>query len=253
MKKLVILILGTVLISSCGFLRPDIMLKTKRDFVYSPIQDSISLKESKITVNDLIEFRLFSNDGFKLIDLTSVGGSIVANQSAVLQYIVENTGMVKLPVLGEVKIAGLTIREAESMLEEKYAQFYVKPFVLIKVTNKRVVIFPGAGAIARVLPILNNHTSVIEAIAMSGGLPEYAKAYKIKIIRGSPQMPLVYLIDLSTIQGIAQGSMIVQANDIIYVEPRIRFSAELIKEIEPLLVMANTAFLVYTIYITVRH
>jgi polysaccharide export outer membrane protein len=170
-----------------------------------------------------------------------------------MQYVIEADGTVKLPVLGHVKIAGLDIREAENFLEEKYTQYYVKPFVLMKVSNKRVIIFPGAGGLAKVQPIINNNTTLIEALALAGGLPEYAKSYKIKVIRGDPQKPIVYLIDLSTITGIAQGSMVVQANDIIYVEPRFRVSSEVLKEISPVLSLLTSAFLVYTVYLTVKH
>jgi polysaccharide export outer membrane protein len=248
MKKFLVFIFAVLLVSSgCGWLRPDIMLRTPRNYVYSPIKDSASLKESKLSPNDIIEFRLFSNDGFKLIDLTTITGAGVINVATVLPYLVENDGTVKLPVLGNTKIAGFTLREAEAMLESKYAQFYVKPFILMKVINKRVIIFPGSGGTARVLPILNNNTTLLEALALSGGLPEYAKSYKIKVIRGDPQKPTVYLINLSKIEGIAQGNMVVQANDIIYVEPRIRISSELLKEMGPVITLLTTAFLVYTI------
>jgi polysaccharide export outer membrane protein len=252
MKKLFLFLIAVLLLSGCRLLRPDIMLKTPRNYTYSPIKDSISIKESKISPNDIFEFRLFSNDGFKLIDLTSLNGNVNLSQASVLQYLIENDGTVKLPVLGSVKLSGFTIREAENFLESKYSQYYVKPFVLLKITNKRVIIFPGAGGTAKVLPITNNNTTLIEAIALAGGLPEYAKAYKIKVIRGDPQKPTVYLIDLSTISGIASGSMVVQANDIIYVEPRIRFSSEVLKEIEPVLSLVTSAFLVYTVYLTVK-
>ncbi len=233
MKKLLIILFALLTLSGCTFLRPDIMLKTPKNYVYSPITDTISIKESKIGPNDLIDFRLFSNDGFKLIDLTGTNAGLANSQSGSIQYLIETDGTVKLPVLGSTKLSGLTIREAQSLLEEKYSQYYVKPFVLIKVNNKRVIIFPGSGGTARVLPITNTNTTLIEALAIAGGIPEYAKAYKIKVIRGDPQKPTVYLIDLSTISGIGLANMVIQANDIVYVEPRIRISAELLKELEP--------------------
>jgi polysaccharide export outer membrane protein len=252
MRNFFIFLIVVLLFSSCTLLRPDIMLRTPKNFVYSPMKDSSSVKESKIAANDIIEFRLFSNDGFKLIDLTSINGSVILNQTSVLQYLIENDGTVKLPVLGSVQLSGMTIREAENLLETKYSQYYVKPFVLLKVTNKRVIIFPGSGGTAKVLPILNNNTTLLEALALAGGLPEYAKAYKIKVIRGDAQKPLVYLIDLSTIQGVKDGKMVVQANDIIYVEPRIRFTSEALKEITPIVSLATSFLLVYTFYLSIR-
>jgi polysaccharide export outer membrane protein len=253
MKKFLIFLSAVIILSGCSYFRPDIMLKTPRNYVYSPIKDSVSIKETKIGANDLIEFHLFSNDGFKLIDLTSANGSVSIFQGSTLQYVVENEGTVKLPVLGETMIVGLTIREAETMLEEKYAKYYVKPFVILKVANKRVIVFPGAGSSAKQIALSNNHTTLIELIAIAGGLPEYAKAYKIKVIRGDPKKPLVYLIDLSKISGIALANMVVQPNDIIYVEPRIRVVTELIKELDPILTLISSTLLAYTVYITVKH
>jgi polysaccharide export outer membrane protein len=253
MKKLFVYICVLFLLSSCSFLRPDIMLKTPRNFQYTQMKDTTAFREYKISPNDQIEFRLFSNDGFRLIDLTSLNSTNTLAQAAILQYLVENDGTTKLPVLGHIKLAGLTIRDAENMLEEKYAQFYAKPFVLMKVLNKRVIVFPGSGGTAKVMPIVNNNTTLMEVIALAGGLPEYAKAHKIKVIRGDPQKPSVYLIDLSKIDGVAMANMVVQANDIIYVEPRIRFSSEVVKEISPALTILTSAFLVYTIYLQTKH
>jgi polysaccharide export outer membrane protein len=252
MRNFFAFLIAVLLLSSCTLLRPDIMLRTPKNFVYSPIKDSSSVKESKIAPNDIIEFRLYSNDGFKLIDLTTLNGSVILNQASVLQYLIENDGTVKLPVLGSTPLAGTTIREAENQLEIKYSQYYVKPFVLLKVTNKRVIVFPGAGGTAKVLMITNNNTTLLEALALAGGLPEYAKAYKIKVIRGDAQKPIVYLIDLSTIQGVKDGKMVVQANDIIYVEPRIRFTSEALKEITPIVSLLTSFLLVYTFYLSVK-
>jgi polysaccharide export outer membrane protein len=254
MKKLLLFLFAVILLSSgCRLLRPDIMLRTPKDYVYSPVKDSSSIKESKLTPNDIIEFRLYSNDGFKLIDLTALtGGSAINLSMTALSYLLELDGTVKLPVLGYVKVGGLTLREAETMLEGKYAQYYVKPYILLKVTNKRVIVFPGSGATAHVLTLTNNNTTLIEAIALSGGLPEYAKAYKIKVIRGDPQKPTVYLMDLSKIDGVAQANMVVQANDIIYVEPRIRLTSEVLKEVTPILTLLTSAFLVYSIVLQAK-
>ena len=66
------------------------------------------------------------------------------------------------------------------MLEEKYASYYVKPFVLMSVQNKRVIVFPGNAGDAKVIPLLNNNTSLIEALALAGGISDDGKAHKVK-------------------------------------------------------------------------
>ena len=143
---------------------------------------------------------------------------------------------------------GLSIREATEYLEQIYADYYVKPFVYMLVTNKRVIVFPGNGGSAKVLNLVNNNTTVIEALALTGGISEDGKAYKVKLIRNlENQPPKVYLMDLSKIEGIAVGNTVVLAHDIIYVEPRYRLARTLVAEITPVISLISTTFLLYTL------
>jgi polysaccharide export outer membrane protein len=156
--------------------------------------------------------------------------------------------VIKLPLLGRVVVAGLTVKEAEKLLEEKYSVLYVDPYVSLKITNKRIIIFPGNGGSARVLNLTNNNTTIMEAIANAGGILEDGKAYKVKLIRSNPEpgkKPFVYLMDLSTISGIKAGSSIAQAGDIIYVEPRYRPLATFNREVTPIVSLLTSLFLLY--------
>ena len=105
------------------------------------------------------------------------------------------------------------------MLEQKFSQYYIKPFILLTVTNRRVFVFPGDPGSCRVVPLTNNNTTLMEVLASMGGITTNGKAYQIKLIRGDPNNPSVYLIDLSKIDGIKAGHTIIQEGDIIYVTP----------------------------------
>jgi len=251
MRKLLYLFGFLIFFSSCGWLNPSIMLKTDKNYAYDTIVDSTQTKNYKISANDLLEFRIFSNDGFKLIDLTSlnqVNRDYQMNTES--QYLVEQDGNVKLPILGLTKLSGYTIREAEVMLQEKYADFYVKPFILIEVSNKRVIVFPGQAGTARVIPLLNNNTTLIEALALAGGISEDGKAKKVKLIRTIDDKSSIYMIDLSTITGIKDANMVLQANDIIYVEPRRKYTNKLVQEIAPIISLLSSAFIIIAFSIT---
>ena len=154
--------------------------------------------------------------------------------------------MVKLPILGRLEIKGMTIRNAEKLLEEKYSEFYRKPFVLMNVVNRRVIVFPGQQGNAKVIPLQNNNTSLLEALALAGGIAEVGKANRVKLIRGKISDPEIYLIDLSTIEGMKQADIVMQANDIIYVEPRLRITQGLVAEIAPIVSLITSAILLYT-------
>ncbi|MBI3501658.1 MAG: polysaccharide biosynthesis/export family protein [Bacteroidetes bacterium] len=253
MKRIVIVffIAVAVFLSACRSLNPSVMLKTGKDFKYNTFSTEPPAVY-KISKNDELSFNIYTNDGFKLVDLTTLlgeqsttttGGGGTRTVKSSLTYKVEFDGAVKFPVLGRINLQGMTVREAESFLEEKYSAFYNKPFVLLEVTNRRVIIFPGAAGAALVVPLQNENTTLMEGLASAGGISENGKAYKVKLIRGNLKDPEVYLIDLSTLDGVKKANLILQANDIIYVEPHLRIGKEVMANILPYLSFITTTIL----------
>jgi polysaccharide export outer membrane protein len=212
MRKLLFLFGLILFLSSCGWINPSIMLKTGKDYQYAKSPDSTKALDYKISPNDILE----------------------------------SDGSAKLPVLGRIKLIGYTIREAESLLEEKYASFYVRPYVIMSVSNKRVIVFPGSAGDAKVIPLQNNNTTLIEALALAGGIADDGKARMVKLIRQNNDKHDVFLIDLSKIEGIKQGSMVLQANDIIYVEPRKKYASRFVQEAAPIISILTSAFVLFT-------
>ncbi len=165
------------------------------------------------------------------------------------EYFVDKDGYVKLPVLGNVLIKDISRVEAEKMLEEKYSAYYNRPFIKIKVINKRLFVFNGSGGAGQVVGLSNENTTLIEALASVGGISGTGKAKKIKLIRGDPKNPEIQLIDLSTIEGMKKANLMVQANDIIYVEPVRRISQELLNQITPIVGVLSSLLLIYGLVI----
>jgi polysaccharide biosynthesis/export protein len=248
MKKLLFifasLVAFSLLLNSCRSLNPSVMLRTGKDYQYTTFPDK-QKDEYQLAPNDLLSFSIYSNDGFKMIDISSMGvagaTSSNLNNRMFLPFSVEFDGTVKFPLLGRVKLQGLSVREAENLLEQKYSVYYNKPYILLEVKNRRVIVFPGNGdGAARVITLQNGNTTLIEAIAGAGGISGRGKAHKVKLIRGDLKSPEVYLIDLSTIEGIKKAGMVLQANDIIYVEPQLRIGKDVIAEVLPYLSFVTT-------------
>jgi len=163
-------------------------------------------------------------------------------------FLVRPDGFVEMPEIGDVYVHGLTLREAELRLEDMYAKLYSSPYVILNIINNRVMVFPGSGGDARVLMLANNNTSVIEALALAGGIATRGNASKVKLIR--PMVgtdPDVYLMDLSTIEGIQYANMPVQANDIIYVEPVPEIAGEVLRDLAPIVTLVTSIALIYGI------
>ncbi len=250
-----------ICLNSCRILNPNNMLYADRHFVYDTLsKDTTVAKEFVIGPNDIIEFRLFANDGFKLIDIISSGAGAGNATNTVLrqgfEYTLDASGNVKLPIIGTENLTGYTIKGAEDYLQKRYSEFYVSPFVIIKITNKRITIFPGEPGQAKIIPLINNNTTVLEALASVGGIGADGKAYNIKLIRETqnPKHPYkVYKLDLSRIQqGLIDGTVIVQSGDIIYVEPRKQLASKTLKEITPILTLTTSLLTFYYILTRTR-
>lgn len=240
LKIISLVILLLPLLFSCR-VNPSRMLETDRNYEYDqPPNDSIS--EYKISPSDFISFKLFSNDGFKIIDLTAINesGSARNLDDASIKYLVEYDGQVKLPILGRVKLSGMTIKEAEFFLETEYSKYYNNPFVLLKVLNRRVTIFTGSEK-GKVITLNNENTTIIEALAQVGGLTKESKAYKIKLVRGDLKNPDVFLFDFSTLEGLKESDFVLQANDIIYVESKANIVLEIVRDVAPIVSLISSA------------
>jgi len=205
-----------------------------------------------IQKNDYLTLQIFSNNGERLIDPNpDMSGQNNSNNNNTQQgddaihYLVDIKGVAKLPLVGEIHLEGLTLRQAEEIVQKEYSKFFKESFVLFSYVNKRVVVLGAPGG--QVIPLTNQNIRVAEVLGMAKGLNNDARANNIKLIRGDH----VYQIDFSTIKGYVEGNILVEAGDILYIEPIRRPFTEGLKDsyiiISLLLTITNTAILIYSV------
>lgn len=243
-KRILGIIAACYFLASCKPLNPSIMFKTPKDYQYDAMVKD-TLEEYRISPNDIINLRLFANNGLELVDLTKENNQELLRLTQGIEYLVEHDGQVNLPLIGRVQVNGKTLRELEFFLEEQYEKVYIDPFMLLSIINRRVIVFTGNGGDGSVITLQNNNVKLLEAIALAGGLTQQGRAARIKLIRGELSNPEVYLIDLSTIDGIQQADIILQANDIIYVEPIGVTTRQVLSEVAPILGLATSLITLY--------
>lgn len=245
---------SVILLGSCRAYKQDILFRLNEDFTPADLAIPVSEAEAsyKIQPGDVIQIDVFTNKGERLIDPNFELSQGMNQQNVQLreryQYLVRVDGMVKLPVVGSRQIARLTLNEAEAYLERAYNEYYKESFVKLKLTNRRIIVLGANGG--QVIPIENENTSLIEVLALYGGLNLGAKAGNIKVIRGDLSKPEVYQIDLSTIHGMQSSIVEVKAGDIIYVEPWRRPWIESLRDFSPVLSLASS---VLTLIVVVQN
>ena len=232
------ILLYVLIFSSCRVYRPNILFKTDSLINTSALsyQREMAEKNYKIQINDRLKLRVYTNEGERIIDPDYELVQQNINPNTVrqnIEYFVQSNGMVKFPMVGMVPISGLTLREAEEQLQNLFNKYYFQPYVTLEYINKRVIVLGATGG--QVIPLQNENMNLIEVLALAGGVPNNAKAYNIRLIRGDLKNPAVQIIDLSTIEGMKKADLKVYPGDIIYMEPVRKIISESLTDLTPFL------------------
>ena len=204
------------------------------------IQEALYEAERNYTIqpNDWLEVFLFYNGGEQLIDpnarfLGQQSNNNALNQNRqTFEYLIQQDGYIKLPMIGKRKVAGLTIDQAEKELEAAYNEFYKDSFLKLKYLNKRVTVL---GAVNTVVPIENENTSLLEVIAMAGGIQFGDKAGNIRVIRGDFNNPDIFVVDLTSIEGMKSSMITINPGDVVYIEPWRRSWLQVLRDVSPII------------------
>jgi polysaccharide export outer membrane protein len=180
----------------------------------------------RLQVNDILNIRVVGPDAI-LSDVFNIqasqqgggagGGNVLGTY--LNSYVVDEKGSIKVPLIGEVSIIGLTIKEVEQKLEERLRKEYLNDVtVIVRMTNFVVSVL---GAVARPgrFPVYQEKISVFEALAMSGDLDEFASRKNIKLIRQQGSQLEIRLIDITRKDFLTSSFYYLKPNDLIYVEP----------------------------------
>ncbi|WP_242478742.1 polysaccharide biosynthesis/export family protein [Hymenobacter lapidiphilus] len=255
----------------------DVVNRAERNYIIQP--------------NDYLEVRVYTNEGERILDPNgelqfgsmtgagstgsngssrpqsalggSQGGQQQQNQNS-NQFLVQHDGVVRLPMVGYQRLTGLTLLQADSLLQTKYTEFYKGVFVTTRVANNRIIVLGAtSGGSGQVIQMFNDNMNLLEVLAMAGGIEgafvgttasgRAGRADNIRLIRGSLKNPQVQVIDLTTIDGMRRANLQVEPNDIIYVEPIRRPFYEGLQDATPLFsLIASIAGVVSTIYLISR-
>jgi len=140
---------------------------------------------------------------------------------------VSNQGLISLPLIGEIKVSGLTPSGLEKELQKRYEKYIYSPQVAVLISDYRqqvsvigAVLRPGS------LPLTSPKT-VIDILSIAGGVTDRAGT-QVQIYRQGPNGRETYVIDLVALASNASLinennatliTMPLQGGDIINVPP----------------------------------
>ena len=229
MKKFISFIFAVTLLiamSSCG---------TSKSVAYIQNSDSISYDNSRflydakimpkdqltISVNTVnpdaaLPFNLLLQNSY------SQGRSIASSGGMLMPYLVDNDGYINFPVVGKLKVSGLTKTECQDMILEKIRPYMAEtenPVVTVVMSSYSVSVLgevarPGSFQVGR------EKITILEALAQAGDLTIYGVRDKVKLIReDATGKKEIHTLDLTNANIVNSPYYYLQQNDIVYVEP----------------------------------
>ncbi len=131
------------------------------------------------TANRIPQYRLGSGDRLSVVFF----GKHVGDLSGA--YEVDGAGLISMPLVGSIRLEGMTVPEAEAAIKSAYQPDYVKnPRPSIQVLNYRPFYIMGEVNSPGSYPYVNGIT-VLEAVVIAGDFTTRAKVSRMQIIRGT--------------------------------------------------------------------
>lgn len=176
----------------------------------------ISIKSISPEVNALFNpesgMEASTGSGYGYTKYTSPSGAYLYG------YEIDSEGNITLPMLGKIKVSGVTLSQIDSVVKKKADEFLKDVIVKVKILNFKVTV---AGEVRNpgVYYNYNNSMTVIEALALANGNTDYASIKKIMVVRPFPNGDKTYLLDLSSKKIYTSEAFYLQPNDYVIVQP----------------------------------
>jgi polysaccharide biosynthesis/export protein len=144
------------------------------------------------------------------------GGSLGSQTSG---YLVNPDGMIQFPMVGAIKVGGLTKAEIKNIITKTLIEkkLLVDPIVSIRIINFRVTVM-GEVRLPSVVTVPSEKMSLLEALGMAGDLTVFAKRDNILLIREENGEKVIRRINLNSKDLFTSPYYYLKSNDIIYVE-----------------------------------
>lgn len=219
MKKTVVLVLTFFVLLSCASKKKVVYLQ---DIDQTKSYDSSTLYEPRLQPDDLLSIIVSAENPELTVpfNLPQIQGNyeINNNQNGIKTYLVDNFGYIEFPVIGKVKLGGLTRTEATAKLVSSVSEYIKNPIVNLRILNFKVSIL-GEVLKPSSFTLSSERITLLEAISMAGDLTIYGKRNNILIIREAEGKKTYNRVDITKSDFLNSPFYYLAQNDIVVVEP----------------------------------
>jgi polysaccharide export outer membrane protein len=222
MKK-IIAFLFAILFFSCA---------SRKDLIYYQgiggiaVQEKSTSYEIKIQADDLLMIIVSAEDqevampfNLQSITVQNPGKLNAASGLVTMQlYLVDASGFIEFPILGKLKVGGLSRSAVLEMLQQKIGEFIKDPIINLRLMNFKVSV-QGEVAAPGTYSVDSERITLIEALSKAKDLTIYGKRNNILIIRELDGVKSYNRVDITKTDFMNSPFYYLAQNDVVYVEP----------------------------------
>ena len=206
------------LLSSCA---------SREELVYfqgePPNLDSIRHAPPTLQPDDLLAITVSAADleatlPFNQVTPYTMRGGGGQNMDRQITYLIDPEGYIDYPVLGRIKLAGLTRAQAMDTMRHMLSKYIIDPGINIQITNFRVTVIgevrnPGS------FTLPEERVTILEALGLAGDLTINGVRQNVLVIRHTEGEKSYYRLDLTSNDIVHSPAYFLRQNDVVYVEP----------------------------------
>lgn len=177
------------------------------------VDDEVSIFVSTLNPEASAPFNLYR--GGNVSTLGATGSSMQREQ---VNYLIDQDGTIDFPVIGKLKIVGLSSDELRNLLIEKLSDYLKDPIINIRLNNFTVSIL---GEVTRpgTYQVNGEQITLLEALGLAGDLTIKGKRDNILVIRNFDGTFVHNRIDLTSKDAMKSPVYYLTQNDVVYIEP----------------------------------
>ncbi|MGQ8338414.1 polysaccharide biosynthesis/export family protein [Sunxiuqinia sp. A32] len=134
-------------------------------------------------------------------------------------FLVDDIGEVEIPILGKIKVGGLSLKEAKESIQIRADEYLNDATVQVKYLSFKVTVM-GEVRQPGVVYNYHNRLTIFEAIGMAGGISEFASLDKTTVIREYEDGTQPFKVDLTSKNIFESEVFYLQPNDVVYIQPQ---------------------------------
>ena len=226
--KLIVVLLVSLFLGSCVSNKRVVYLQEKNEGVAYTDSFKFDRQMYKLQKNDIVNIDVAGiNEKFaKFFMIGNVATQNLGNASVntggdlfyTSGYNINDSGYINFPLLGMVKVSGLTIFEIEKKIAKELEMYEKGMHVVARLGGVRFSLVGEFNRPGKYV-VMQNQLNIFEAIATGGDLKEIARRDKIVLLRQYPDGAKIHYLDVLDKNIIGSPYFYLQPNDVIYVEP----------------------------------